>query len=102
MSLRPIPDDASADQVSGMLDAMGDDWWLTTPGDIVTTAVETILRDGSGWQEGIIFTLPLRRNHTEERQELRVFVQREYAEMLMVNLVHTCAWYRARDEKRNG
>lgn len=94
---RPIPGDPSAAEITAMFDATSEDWLLTAPGDFVVAAVQTFLKDGSGFQEMVAVEWPVRRNHSQEDQVLRLMISPEDALGFAQTLVQSASWLIARD-----
>lgn len=96
-SIRPLPFDPSFEMVQGFLDAATDDteWLMTSPGDYQSCAVETMLKDGSQFQQMIMFEIPVRINHTKDRKTIRLFIHPEDAEGMADTLSHTAKWLMA-------
>lgn len=94
--LRPLPDDPGADYVEAMLAVRDAEWLLTSRGDYVTYAVETMKADGSGHQVAVAFECPVRVNNGTETRVVRLLIAPEDAEGLAENLAHTTAWLAAR------
>lgn len=95
---RPIPGDPSAADITAMFDATSEDWLLTAGGDYMVAAVQTFLKDGSGFQEMIAVEWPVRRNHSTEDQVLRLMISPEDALEFAETLMHSAMWLKARDQ----
>lgn len=94
-TLRPIPGDPGAAEIVAAFDLAGDDWLLSTPGEYMTGAAETMQDDGSNWQRVVILEWPCRRNHDhgpDAAMTLRLMVSPEDALGLAEVLAHTAAW----------
>lgn len=94
---RPIPGDPSAADVTAMFDATSEDWLLTAGGDYITVAVQTFLKDGSGFQVMIAVEWPVRRNHSAGTEMLRLMISPEDALGFAQALTKSASWLIARD-----
>lgn len=92
--LRPVPNDPSEVQVVSMIEA-DDEWWLTAPGDYMTSAIEMMRRDGSDWQRGVLVSWPARRNHSDEQKDIRLVMSGQDAVNFVETLLHTVEWMAA-------
>jgi len=98
-AFRPLSDDPSGATIAEMFDA-GADWLVTAPGDYTTGAAETMLRDGTGWQEVVMLDWPCRVNKTGEGKLLHLMMSPEDALGLAENIAHTAIWMIARRAER--
>lgn len=87
--IRPLPDDPTGPLIAAMFDLRGTDWLLSAVGDYQTGAVETMRRDGSGYQRAVALEWPARRNHSDEEVTVRLLMSPEDALGLATVLAHT-------------
>lgn len=90
--MRSLPDDPDGEMVMKMFDVRSDDWILTSGGDYQTGACEAMRNDGSGYQQVVALEWPGRRNHSDEKITVRLFISPEDALGLAVVLAHTATW----------
>jgi hypothetical protein len=90
---RPVPGDPSADQVEKLFEA-GADWINTVGGDIKTSAVLAMKKDGTDEQFLVAVEWGGRHNHTREPATVQVLVSPEDAIQIGEQLIHSGTWLR--------
>lgn len=89
--IRPIPGDNASAAILEFI-SVDQTWLLSYSGDFETCAVEVMTDDGGSYQQVIALKIPVRRNKTQERSELRLMLSPEMAFGLAQELQHTSAW----------
>ena len=96
----PIPGDTTGEQIMAMFDANSQEWILSAEGDYQTGGVEVFRYDGSDHQRLIALEWPGRKNHSDEKVTVRLFIHPDDALGLAKVLTHTAWWMKAAERGR--
>lgn len=84
--LGPVPGDPGGPQVAGFLET-NEETWLTCDGDIGVFAAQTFLNDGSGHQNVICLSMPLRKNKGGKVRQTTIMMSPEDAAWFVANAI---------------
>lgn len=91
-SIRPIPGDPSADEITEMLDIRNAEWLVAGQGEYGAAAVEAMKASGAGYQHLIALTWPARVNNSDEERMVRLLIHPEDAVGIAAVLLDSSKW----------